>query len=149
VLEARPPPASYDLLARGRQIFRGSEAGCAKCHGNTGRGDGPARLTEPMFAESGHKTAPADLADLYGIRSGATAEDLYRTLTTGVSGTPMAQFAGSLTNEYDRWAVVHYVRYLRHQGLAERWWRSLVPPGTPADKVRDFDRYKRPALFAD
>jgi cbb3-type cytochrome oxidase cytochrome c subunit/cytochrome c553 len=149
VLEAHAPPPSFDLLARGRRIFHGAEAGCAKCHGPAGRGDGPARKTEPMFHESGFRTAPADFGDLYGIRSGVAPEDLYRTLMTGVSGTPMAQFAGALPGEYDRWAVVHYVLHLRRQSLAERYWKSQIPPGTPADKLGGFDRFQPTKLFPE
>jgi high-affinity iron transporter len=87
-------------LAEGRQIFRQS---CASCHGVAGMGDGPA-------GERMHPRPPAigTAAQMKGV----TPAMMFRITSIGISGTPMAGFAGVLTPE-QRWNVVAYVNSLR------------------------------------
>ena len=50
---------------------------------------------------------PADLTSGQ-FKSGAAVEDIFRTMTTGLSGTPMPSYRDSLPEE-DRWALSYYV----------------------------------------
>jgi cytochrome c oxidase cbb3-type subunit 2 len=50
---------------------------------------------------------PADLTSGQ-FKSGPAVEDIYRTMTTGLSGTPMPSYRDSLPDE-DRWALSYYV----------------------------------------
>jgi high-affinity iron transporter len=93
-------PAASPSLARGRQIY--SER-CAACHGDLGRGDGPAAI--------GLNPAPANLTDTVALRD-ATPLDFYRRVTVGVAGTSMPAFERGLSAE-DRWAVAAYSTLLR------------------------------------
>src|SRR6185503_1842224 len=42
------------------------------------------------------------------LRGGSSREDIFRTMTTGLNGTPMASFADSMTPE-QRWAITDYI----------------------------------------
>lgn len=98
-----------EALARGQELFRQD---CAACHGETGRGDGPAGRDLPGLAamHPEMKRGPADFTNLSQM---ATASDvlLEGKLLRGGMGTGMPEF-GSLYSERERWDVIAYVRSL-------------------------------------
>jgi DMSO reductase family type II enzyme heme b subunit len=106
-LPASSPASSQATIERGKQLFQ--EIQCWKCHGQEGRGDGPSAFEQED--KLGNKILPADLTRPWLFRGGATAQDLFRTLSTGFNGTPMPSFADS-TSEEERWALVHYIKSL-------------------------------------
>ena len=87
-------------LAEGKRIF---DASCASCHGALGRGDGVA-------AKGMNPPPPALGVDT--VMAGVTPALMYRIVSVGIAGTPMAGYAGTLTPE-QRWDVVSYVNSLR------------------------------------
>ena len=97
------PEPSEDLVKHGKEVWQ--QAKCWECHGNSGKGDGDkSRELEDDF---GYPILPADLtAGLY--KSGPSVKDIYRTVTTGLSGTPMPSYGDSLPEE-DRWALAYFV----------------------------------------
>jgi len=97
------PNRTPDLAARGRLMY--VEAGCSDCHGEGGRGDGPSAAG--LKDEWGNPILPSDLTRL-PRKSGPTPPDLYRSIVTGLDGTPMPSYAGALTPE-EIWAVVAYL----------------------------------------
>ncbi len=112
------PPApnrTPELAARGRQMYM--NAGCSDCHGQEGRGDGPS--AGQLQDEWGNPILPSDLTRL-PRKSGPTPRDLYRTIATGMDGTPMSSYTEALTPE-EVWAVVAYL-----DGLpAKDEWENL------------------------
>ncbi len=78
--------------AFGRVLFQES---CAACHGASGAGDGLAAAG--LRDSQGKPIRPADLRK--PLRSGPDPEDIYRTIMTGISGTPMMGFTSALTPE--------------------------------------------------
>ncbi len=105
------PPITPAMLARGRQLFMDqTKGGCARCHGSEGRGDGPA--VAEMVDDYGDPVRPYDMTNPWRNKSGLTVTDLYRTLSTGLSGTPMADFTDGVPNERDRWAMAMYAQSL-------------------------------------
>lgn len=100
----KPPPSSEELLALGRHYYR--EAGCFDCHGDTGKGDGPAAPT--LKDEWGDPILAYDFTIPGRMKGGSRIEDIYRTLTVGIGGTPMPSYADSL-GERERWALGYYV----------------------------------------
>ncbi|MGE5849553.1 MAG: c-type cytochrome [Candidatus Methylomirabilota bacterium] len=105
---AVPPPAarSQDLVAKGGQLYRDAE--CGKCHGDTGRGDGPS--TPGMKDDWGWPTRPSDLS-WRPLKRGSALEATYLTIATGLSGTPMPSYGDSLDGQ-EIWALVYFLESL-------------------------------------
>lgn len=111
----RAPPFNEWLIADGARLYR--QHACHTCHGDTGRGDGPA--TETLVDSLGKPVRPGDLAS--GLfKAGGRPEDLYRAIVEGVPGTPMPGYGPMLIDEretgerHDRrvWALVAYIKSL-------------------------------------
>lgn len=81
---------------------------CSSCHGPEGRGDGPA--SGELIDMWEHKIVPADLSAAHH-KSGDKPQDLYRTIATGLNGTPMVGFFGTLDEE-SVWDLVTYIKSL-------------------------------------
>ena len=97
------PEPSEDIIVHGKEVWQ--QAKCWECHGNNGKGDGD--KSRELVDDFGYPILPADLTA--GIlKSGPTVQDIYRTVTTGLSGTPMPSYGDSLTEE-DRWALAYFV----------------------------------------
>lgn len=113
-------PDSPESRKRGRALFVDVKINCAKCHGPTGIGNGS--QTEEfqkipgseefyplvgLYDDWGHPVKPRNLQR--GIyRGGRRPIDLYRRVSAGVKGTPMAGFATALNDE-QMWDIVNYV----------------------------------------
>lgn len=104
-----PPPSTPETVARGKQLFE--ELQCGQCHGTGGRGDGPSVAT--MVDGWGKPIRPANLTLPY-FKGGRGPKVIYRTIVTGLSGSPMPSFADLLPEE-DRWALVHFVLSLTEE----------------------------------
>lgn len=91
-------------LARGRAVFEANQ--CADCHGDNGRGNGPS--APDLTDDWGYPIRAADMTKRWTFRASSTREDIYRTFTTGLNGTPMPSYQQTI-EEDDRWALVDYV----------------------------------------
>lgn len=98
-----PPTPSEDLLARGQEVWR--QAKCWECHGDTGKGDGP--KSADLKDDWGFPILPADLTTGQ-FKSGPGVDDIFRSITTGLGGTPMPSYRQSLPAR-DRWALSYYL----------------------------------------
>jgi mono/diheme cytochrome c family protein len=89
-----------DKLSRGAAVF---EQNCASCHGESGRGEGPAgeQLVPP----------PANLAWLAHTPMSRSDPYMYWTIAEGGTsiGSDMPSFRESLSRD-EIWAVISYVR---------------------------------------
>ena len=106
------PRSSPERLARGREAYESTE--CWRCHGQSGRGDGASAST--LEDDLGWPIRAADLTANWTFNGGGTVADIYRTLRTGLDGTPMPSFsdmvdAGVITDD-DLWSLAQYVRSL-------------------------------------
>jgi cytochrome c oxidase cbb3-type subunit 2 len=99
----RPPTPSAQMLERGREVWQ--VAKCWECHGDTGEGDG--EKAQGLKDDLGFQIVPANLTNGQ-FKSGPAVEDIFRTITTGLSGTPMPSYRDSLPEE-DRWALSYFV----------------------------------------
>lgn len=108
---AIPEEAPNDEASRGRGRATYERVGCSGCHGPGGRGDGPA--VPSLRDDFGTPIVPFDFTGTAPLRCGSAPRDLFRTLVTGVDGTPMPSFAGSMSPA-ELWDLVHYVMGLRH-----------------------------------
>ena len=98
------PSVTTESIEAGKKLY--DETGCVKCHGTLGRGDGPSAPT--LKDDWGYPIRPADLAQSWTFRGGASREDIFRTMSTGFNGTPMPGFVDALTPE-QRWAITDYI----------------------------------------
>jgi cytochrome c oxidase cbb3-type subunit I/II len=98
-----PPTPSEAMLARGKEVWQ--VAKCWECHGQTGMGDG--EKAAELRDDLGFPIVPADLTSGQ-FKSGPAVTDIFRTMTTGLSGTPMPSYRDALPEE-DRWALSYYV----------------------------------------
>ena len=87
-------------LANGKAIYGQS---CSSCHGFAGLGDGPAgaKMNPPPPALGSSKQM-----------AGVSPAMMYRIVSVGIAGTPMAGFSASLSSA-QRWNVVAYINSLR------------------------------------
>jgi len=125
-------------IKRGRELLLGNGAGCVKCHGETGKGDGQTNDFDDWTKEMEPASADAMVAyrnvgalpprnirprnfRLGIFRGSSEPEDLYRRVLHGIDGTPMpaalmaspdaTSQAMGLTPD-DVWCLVDYVRSL-------------------------------------
>lgn len=133
VFVPKPPPTlgSPESVARGRELYEMLE--CGRCHGDAGRGDGPSAAT--MAPDSwGNPQKPFDFTK-GALKSGAAAEDVYRTFMTGLNGTAMPSYGdvfeepdGESIKPGDAWNLVSYILSLRRQPA-----RPASAPAAAAD----------------
>jgi mono/diheme cytochrome c family protein len=132
------PKSTKESVALGKKLYE--DNGCVKCHGTFGRGDGPSAPT--LVDDWGHPIRPADLAQSWTLRGGATREDIFRTMSTGLNGTPMPSFADALKPE-QRWAITDFIDSLSGSGGPA--YANLVVAKHVADPI---DLAKGTASFA-
>ncbi|MFQ5853927.1 MAG: c-type cytochrome, partial [Candidatus Binatia bacterium] len=114
----RGPTKRQELVSRGKENYL--EAGCAKCHGEEGRGDGPSAPT--LKDEWGNRSYSLDFTQgAKMFKGGGRAQDIYRTLLTGMTGTPMPSYEEAFKEDAEGlWAIAYYVEEVATQGEAER-----------------------------
>src|SRR5216110_2997852 len=99
-------------LKAGRQFY--DSIGCRKCHGDQGRGDGPAAPT--LKDDAGFPIFAADLHQSWRFRGGGSTGDIYHRLRTGLDGTPMPSFSDLIDQKFltetELWRLAEYVRSL-------------------------------------
>jgi len=109
-IPSRPMPAETpELIGQGQEIYTRR---CSFCHGLLGDGNGPAaNYMDPRprdFTLGTFKFRTTQSGEL------PTNEDLFRTISRGLSGTAMQAFdRGRIKNgltEAQRWAVIAYIK---------------------------------------
>lgn len=89
--------SNKELLDKGRAFYNSN---CSSCHGDNGRGDGPAGIIM--------NPKPRDLSSADGWKNGRKISEMFKTLQEGIlqSGMP----AYNHVNSEELFAVIHYVR---------------------------------------
>jgi mono/diheme cytochrome c family protein len=99
------PEVTAERIKAGQDEFKKVE--CWKCHGVTGRGNGPSAST--LTDDQGRPIRPYDFTVGDRFKCGETDQDLYKIFMTGLDGTPMPSFADNITPE-QAWDLVFYLR---------------------------------------
>ncbi|GJL65977.1 MAG: hypothetical protein NPIRA05_09480 [Nitrospirales bacterium] len=107
-----PPSRSVtpDAAQRGQKLY--AQMYCQACHGEDARGDGP--LAQSLSDTNGRSLQPADLTKTR-LKSGKGSHAIYRSLMTGLDGTPMPSYGDSLTQE-EAWDLALYITSLSQSG---------------------------------
>lgn len=122
------PAVTPELIAHGKELF---EKNCSACHGMKGDGKGygapflsppPRDFTRGVFKL---RTTPSG--------SLPRDEDLYRTVSRGISGTAMPAWQWFLTDPRDRWALVEYVKTFSARWKEEQASDPMEIGQAPAD----------------
>jgi len=106
-ISINPPKLTPELLKQGRQIY--SEFQCDTCHGPKGDGDGP--MAKTLKDNKGRPIRILSFRDARNFKGGHNPMDIYRSIMSGLDGTPMASFSEVLTEE-EGWAVAYFVHSL-------------------------------------
>ena len=108
-------PSSAESLETGETLYRSLE--CFVCHGPSGGGDGPLAEAGSLRDGGGLRIAATDLTNRASYKNGASPRDIYRTLLTGLNGTPMPSYAGQFVGKEEQlWHVVNYILSLSPEG---------------------------------
>jgi cytochrome c oxidase cbb3-type subunit I/II len=105
------PPVTAESLEKGKTLFTSN---CMICHGPGGKGDGPMLPVlkdgwgEPVVPAN--FTLPAGVSG--GVKLGHNSEHIFKTIMTGIGGTPMPVFEEHLKPE-EIWDIVHHIQSLR------------------------------------
>ncbi len=129
------PPVTDELIEKGKKLFKDSK--CWECHGKYGRGDGEKGWQEKFKDDWGERIYPTSLTNPWEIRNGSTVKDLYRSVTTGLDGTPMASFENAYSND-DRWALAHFLKSIqikRHFGHFLKMHKVSNIPSSTEDEL--------------
>jgi mono/diheme cytochrome c family protein len=85
------PAANSSAVDEGRVLYR--LLGCHKCHGASGAADGPSAAT--LVDDWGNPIKVHNFVRSGKFKCGGEPSDLYRTLHTGMNGSPMPSFTAA------------------------------------------------------
>jgi mono/diheme cytochrome c family protein len=97
--ETRTAPS--EIAAEGKALFEG-KGGCYLCHGNSGKGDGPAAQL--------HSTHPSPDFTNCVFQNDRKDGELFWIIKYGSPGTGMQALIPTLLSEEEGWKVVAYIR---------------------------------------
>jgi mono/diheme cytochrome c family protein len=109
------PEITADRIKAGQEVFKRVE--CWKCHGVTGRGNGPSAAT--LTDDLGAPIKPYNFHDETRFKCGETDEDLYKIFMTGLDGTPMPSWSDNIKPD-EAWDLVFYLRTLQPMQSKEK-----------------------------
>ncbi len=121
-IKVNPMPPSPELVSEGRKLY--FELGCDSCHGKSGQGDGPA--AKSLQDEKGRPIRILSFADAHNFKAGFSPTDIYRTIMTGLDGSPMPSFAEMLS-EREGWALAYFVHSLIQNKVAPKRFGDQIP----------------------
>lgn len=126
------PEVTAERIKTGQEVFNRVE--CWKCHGVTGRGNGPSAAT--LTDDQGLPIKAYNFHDETRFKCGETDEDLYKIFMTGLDGTPMPSWSDNIKPD-EAWDLVLYLRTLQPMKSKEKeiakklGLKPVTPNATP------------------
>jgi mono/diheme cytochrome c family protein len=130
--------SSKESIEEGKKMYEAN--GCLGCHGAQGRGNGTSAPT--LKDDWGHPIKPADLTQRWTFRGGGTREDVFRTLSTGLNGTPMPSYMDAIPPD-KRWELVDFIDSLSEAAPNYQTLVSAVAIDEPIDLQRADEQFKK------
>jgi cytochrome c oxidase cbb3-type subunit 2 len=109
------PPVTAERIKEGRVQFQKLE--CWKCHGATGRANGPSADT--LTDDENRPIKAFNFHDSQRFKCGSSDEAMYKDFMTGLDGSPMPSFADNVTPD-QAWDLVMYLRTLQPENTKEK-----------------------------
>ena len=109
------PPVTADRIRAGRVLFQKLE--CWKCHGVTGRGNGPSAPT--LTDDENRPILPFNFHDSQRFKCGSSDAAMYKDFMTGLDGSPMPSFSDNVKPD-EAWELVMYLRTLQPDDTKEK-----------------------------
>ena len=109
------PAITADRIRQGRVLFQKLE--CWKCHGVTGRGNGPSADT--LTDDENRPIKPFNFHDSQRFKCGSSDAAMYKDFMTGLDGSPMPSFSDNVTPD-QAWSLVMYLRTLQPDNTKEK-----------------------------
>jgi len=109
------PPVTAERIKEGRVLFQKLE--CWKCHGVTGRGNGPSAAT--LTDDENRPIKAFDFHNSQSFKCGSSDEAMYKDFMTGLDGSPMPSFSDNVKPE-EAWDLVMYLRTLQPDNTKEK-----------------------------
>ncbi len=100
------PPFDSRSIRMGQTLYR--QLRCGRCHGK--RGERQDRLPARIQDAWGGDVPVYNLQDPALYKAGPSGEALYRTLVSGMDGTPMNSY--DYLSDPERWHLIHYLQSL-------------------------------------
>jgi mono/diheme cytochrome c family protein len=97
-------PSSAASIVAGKKVY--AKLQCANCHGTDGAGAGV--IAKDFKDNWDFETNAVNLIEPWTFRGGSSARDIYLRFRTGVDGTPMPSYAGTVS-EKEMWDLANYV----------------------------------------
>ena len=132
--KTNPAPADEKTIGLGKTFFT---VGCVACHGEKGKGDGPAALA---LERDGQKIVPGNLSDPMMWQH--TDGELFWKLSEGKS--PMPSFAEAFSDE-QRWQIVNYIRTLASKPSSQTVATQIPAAPSSAKPIAETTAEKSPA----
>jgi cytochrome c oxidase cbb3-type subunit 2 len=126
------PQVTADRIKTGQALFQKLE--CWKCHGVTGRGNGPSADT--LTDDQNRPIKPFNFHDSNRFKCGSTDAEMYKDFMTGLDGSPMPSFADTVKPD-EAWDLVFYLRALQpadtvEKHIAKQLGLKPIDPTAPA-----------------
>jgi cytochrome c oxidase cbb3-type subunit 2 len=123
------PEVTAERIKAGQAVFQKVE--CWKCHGPTGRGNGPSAAT--LTDDQNRPILPYNFHENNRFKCGTTDEDLYKIFMTGLDGTPMPSWSDNIKPD-EAWDLVFYLRTLQPMKNKEKEIARQIglKPGAPS-----------------
>lgn len=125
------PEVTPERIKQGREVF--ARVQCWKCHGVTGRANGPSAST--LTDDEGNPDPPFNFHDETRFKCGTSDADLYKIFMTGLDGSPMPSWSDNIKPD-EAWSLVFYLRTLqpmksKEKDIAEQLHLTPVNPNAP------------------
>jgi mono/diheme cytochrome c family protein len=97
-------PSSASSMAAGKKVY--AKLQCADCHGTDGAGAGV--IAKDFKDNWDFETIAVNLTEPWTFRGGSSPRDIYLRFRTGVDGTPMPSYVGTVS-EKEMWDLANYI----------------------------------------